>query len=191
MSKDINLIYGYLPINYEKSIKRQRLIYKMSFDVVFDYFFVFAIALFLIAAITIPAIIKPVNISRVSIFYIIPVITIDLWIIVNVILTNSLIKINIDQSQLDKNGIELVLSNYFKNITLQKDGQKIFRFRKNSGLFTGIFPKIITVLLAEQCIYINITALGRFDTLSPFHGLANYIKCKRIKEFSETKSIGN
>ena len=101
------------------------------------------------------------------------------WMMANVILFNTLVKvIGIDINN-NRSDIICVLNEYF-NLNLFDNNQTIIREIRSSGFIH--WGRIITVLLDDNSVYINIKTVGRADGISPFHGFTNYLKCKRIEK---------
>lgn len=172
-------------INYEKSIKAGRLIHRVSITVVFDYFFFFFSAFAFMGVLTIPAIIKPVDISDIFIWYLLFVILIDCWMLINIFLTNVLIKIEPAKTALKKDDIAVVLKAFFPNVYLNHYGTNLLSYRNPSGFLPFQFGRDITILREADLLYINITGLGRGESASPFHGWSGYCKCKQIAKAFE------
>jgi len=101
------------------------------------------------------------------------------WMIANVVLFNTLVKvIGIDINN-NRSDIIRVLNEHF-TLNLSDNNQTIIMDVRPSGFIH--WGRVITVLLDDNSVYINIKTLGRADGISPFHGFINYLKCKRIEK---------
>ena len=108
-----------------------------------------------------------------------------LWMIANAILFNTLIKVNGLNITNNRRAIIKILNEFF-HLNIEDNSQVIIKDVKSSGFIR--WGRVITVLLENDSIYINIQTLGRADALSFFHGFSNYLKCKRIaNRFSQVQ----
>jgi hypothetical protein len=180
------LAMAFIPvINIEKSLVRQRLIYQLSAMLIFDYFF----ALMSICVVTVPVIIKPANVSHIAVWYFVLCVLFDEWMILDLLLMNKLVKTDYKNTSLLKEDIEAALYKYCGQFEIQEHTNGVLRYSQPSGFFTRWFGKDITILYNDTFLYINIMALGKGNTPSPFHGLSNYLKCKCLaKSLSAPKT---
>jgi|SRR6185503_8072027 len=168
-----------LPIvDIEKSLKRSRLVFKLTGSYVFNTVLIYLAALILIAAFVMALL----N-SKISHPPIVTLITclIVLWVIANLILTNSLVKIEGKDIASNRAAIKDCLESFYNDIDLQPGEQRMIRNFKPAGWLN--WGRIITVIFDENSIYINITTLGRGNSASPFHGFSNYLKCSRMARY--------
>ncbi|MEO6851733.1 MAG: hypothetical protein ABI203_10260 [Mucilaginibacter sp.] len=167
-------------INFEKSIKTNRLVFKLTFGTIFDYFLSYFSSIFLIvlAGLFIPMMINGLKNEFALTLAIICCVIVIVWMIANLILMNNLVVIDGSNLISNKKRILKSLDALFDDIDSSKIDENVIR---NIRLSTSIrWGRAITVLFNEEKIYLNILTLGRGDGPSPFHGLSNYIKCKRI-----------
>jgi hypothetical protein len=176
-------------VDYERSIKNHRLLYKRTFGFIFDNILTYIASLFLIGivALIIPMMINGVKNPYKLFFVIICCILFDAWMIINLILTNTLVKIDGKDLEINKKNILETLDAFYDNINSSRIDGNIIRNVKLSTSFR--WGRIITVLLNEDIVYLNIITLGRYDSMSPFHGLSNYLKCRRIAQSFELKQL--
>jgi hypothetical protein len=168
-------------VNLEKSIRRKRLVYNLNASLIFEMFFTYLTGLMLTGVITIPAIVKPSNISSVSIWYILFCIVFDGWIISNLILMNAMVKIEGKDSKENRLEIDIILNAEYSKLLFNASCKSVFQYSKDSSFFGSRYGKRITVIFMENLVYVNIVSLGRDDqSPSLFHGLRNYLKCKEI-----------
>jgi hypothetical protein len=172
----------FLPIDYAKSLQKQRLVYQTNLTVVFEYIWYCFVLLVTMGPVTMPIIFKPANVSHISIYYIIFCAVFDSWMISNLFYLNAFVKI----PGTDHDGLIRVLSEFYKLRNLDIKDFKI-RDVRLVGFFHG--GRVITVLLNKEIMYLNVTTLLRYDGLSCFNGLYNYYKCKRIAKRFESKFI--
>jgi hypothetical protein len=166
-------------INFDKSIKKRRLIYKDR-GVIVDYIITYAGSLLFI---TLGCMLLVSKFSVMPVVILILTVGFIAWMIANVILFNVLIKVNGKDINTNRNDVIKVLNEYF-NLNIENNDQVIIRNVKLSGFI--YWGRVITVLLDDDSVYINIQSLGRGDALSFFHGFTNYLKSKRIaKRFSQ------
>jgi hypothetical protein len=187
LSYHVDIFYA---IDYNKSIKKKRLVYKTGYSIVFEYIWYWLIILFSAGVVTLPAIVKPANVSHISIYYILFCIVFDFWLMLNVFFLNAFVEIQGQQKDLNKEDIINTLSEFYNLKNLNTSGNKIIRYVRLTGFFHG--GRVVSVLLKDDIIYLNITTLLRYDGLSCFNGLYNYYKCRRIaNRFKELQTIRN
>lgn len=167
-------------INIEKSLERQHIVYQLSAILILNYFFAYCYALMSIGLITVPVIVKPANVSHISVWYFLLCVFFDGWVLINLFLMNKLVKVDHKHHSLQKEDIEAALSKYCGKIEIQERADGILKYSQPTGFFTRWFGRDITILYDDTFVYINIISLGKGDMPSPFHGLTNYLKCKRI-----------
>lgn len=182
--EDINNVgYSTSKIIFDKSTKTGRLVHRITLGVIFNYIFFFFIGATCIAFVTIPAIYKLVDVSHISIWYQVFAILFDCWILTNIYLTNKLVKIQPKRIYLNNNELENIVKKFFPKAYLYNSGTNLLWYRSTSLWF----DQDITILQDGNIFYINIIGLGRGESVVPFHGLANYIKCKKIARYVSDK----
>lgn len=162
-----------ISINVQKSITKKKLIYKdrgIIVDNVITYtgsllFITLGFVLLISKFFLMPLIVLILNIAFIA------------WMIANMLLFNVLIKVKGKDINSNRNDIITALNDYF-NLNIENNDQIIIRNTKLSGFI--YWGRIITILLDNNSIYINIQSLGRGDAFSFFHGFTNYLKSKRI-----------
>ena len=169
-------------VNYDKSIKRQRLVYKLSFGIIYDYFLTYLGSLMLVGMSTlfIPMMINGLHDVFKLTLIVICCVLFDIWMIANLVLTHALVRIDGKDVESNKKAIHTSLVVFYDNIDASRIDGNIIRNIKLSTSFR--WGRIITILLDDDKVYLNVITLGRYDSPSPFHGLYNYIKCKRIAQ---------
>lgn len=169
-----------LKIDVEKSIQKQRLIYRFSaaeiFNAILSYLLLFIIVGAL-NAICISILLKPF-ISYTLIFL---TILIDTLVVLNIILRDTLIRIEGNNIEENKTDILAVLSQYYPKDNFQIHEQNMLRSFK--GSYQPIWGRIITVIFDGSTMYLNITKLGKSDAPTMIHGLQCYLKSKRIARY--------
>ena len=104
-----------------------------------------------------------------------------IWMICNLIFFSKLVEIeHITYSQ-DK-FIESVISRYPHLEVAFSDDDKVVQLYKLKGFFN---TRVINILLDDQSAYVNVIKIGRGNAFSPFHGLVDYLECKRIKRMCQ------
>jgi hypothetical protein len=100
------------------------------------------------------------------------------WMIANLILMNVFIKIDGKEKEVNRNDMITTLHQYYKLNNLDIADENIIRdIKPYKFILNG---RIITCLLDNEILYLNITSLQNFNNLTPYSGLYNYYKCKRI-----------
>lgn len=168
------------PINLSKSIRQNRLHYKPTPGYVLDLVLKYIAVVILLACATLPLILKPINASNITIWHIFFTFTFDSYLLLSLLLLDRLVKIKGTDLYHNRKNIEEVLNCYFSNLIPEDCGKGVVRYIKPSG--TSTWGRMITVLLDNDQVYLNITTLGRANSASVFHGLINYIKCRQIKK---------
>jgi len=166
-------------INLQRSIEKRRLIYEnrtMIADYIITYigflFFIILAGILLVTKITV----MPFWVFGFVVGFII-------WMIANATLSNFLIKVDGRDVTSNRQDIITVLNDFF-HLNIEDSDQIVIENVKLSGFIH--WGRVITLLLDNNSIYINIQTLGRSDAISFFHGFTNYLKSRRIaKRFSQ------
>ncbi len=169
-----------LRIDKQKSIQRERIIFKRNWEYVLEKIFeilvystwtVFSILLIL----------NPKN--AISESATITLISLNILVLVSWYYIYKLLKIEMLNPEKDRKIFVETVSKKFPDLQINDKGLNSLRSKKNTGLFS--WGKSLTVLFDGNQIFINLTTLGRSETKSPFHSIANYLKLKSIaKEFN-------
>jgi len=167
-------------VDYEKSIKRQWLVYKNGIFGMTGGVFSFFFYTFLIIIASLGLSNSMINHSPTVMGPIVPLFVV-VWLITNIIFNNSLVKIKGKDRKTNKTDILEVIDRKFSNYDfIINDDQMMRSFRPVENPLWGT---IITILFDGDLMYLNITTLGRSNSTTMIHGLFNYIKAKRIARY--------
>jgi len=177
----------------DKSIKRKRLVFKLNAELVFNYIIMYFMTYFLPAAsvdlIFFPSKYNQNHWSPTSNFI---MLTIDAWLLLGLYLTNKLILFKGTAFDENKSVIKEVLKYKYPKFELSENLNIIKYGRKVEDWNRG---KLITVILNDDYLYINMLSTYRGGQFSSFNGLANYFRCRSIiKSFKlalQNYSYGN
>jgi uncharacterized membrane protein len=177
---DSALAEEYSALDYEKSIKKNRLVYKpegsLIFSTILDH-----ILLVIIVGVGSVSLYKEITVAPSNLFAIIILSFAITWLISSVFLNNSLIKIRGKNLTDNRKDILTVMDKFFGSYNFIINNEKMMRSFKPS--YSPIWGRIITILFDGDVIYLNITTLGKSDSPTMVHGLLNYIKAKRIARY--------
>jgi len=167
-------------VDYEKSIKRQWMVYTNGiFGMTGGVFSFFFYAFFIIIAslgVSNAIIGQPISAPAL----LIPLFVL-IWMITNIIFNNSLVKVKGKDLKNNKKNILEVIDEKFSNYDFViNDDQMMRSFRPFEN---PIWGTIITILFDGDTMYLNITSLGRSNSTTMIHGLYNFIKAKRIAKY--------
>lgn len=166
----------------DKSIEKERVVYKPTSSLISQYIFSYFLALIPLVASSLILLNHKVNTPPAAIII---MMVINLWIFVGLFLTNKLIKIQGYLFTSDKTSIINILSKRYPNINFSSGNPDLIRGQRAEG-WTGR-GKIISVILDEQDIYINVVSTFRGGVLSFIDAPFNYIASKRIaRSFVDT-----
>jgi hypothetical protein len=137
------------PIDYIKSIQKQRLIYKVNLRIVWSYIFCYlsAIALFIMIVAILGELFlpKPDGALDAPILILFFSLIVLIWMITNLILLNKMIKIYGIEIEVNKKDIITALSQYYKLNNLDTTDNNIirdikpYRFILNGRIITCLF----------------------------------------------------
>ena len=162
-----------IDIDFEKSIDKRRLVYKNRSTVV-DYIITYIGSLFFIALASVLLVTK---ITIMPFWMLVFIVSFIIWMTANASLFNVLLKV--DGSDINNNRSDIIkVINEFFHLNIKDKGQMIIKDVRLSGFIH--WGRVVTVLLDNNSVYINIQTLGRADALSFFHGFTNYLKSNRI-----------
>lgn len=169
-------------IDKEKTLQKERMIFKRNGDYYFDKIFEIAVySTWTIA--TVALIINPKN--AVNQYAAIVLIVVNSILLVSWYFIYELVKIEMPNPELNRKLFVEIVSKRFPDLQIKDLGLNSLRSKKNIGLFN--WGKTLTIFFNQDYILINLTTLGRFETRSPLHSIVNYLKLKSIsKEFHET-----
>ena len=118
-------------------------------------------------------------ISHISIYYVIFCVVFDCWMIANMILLNAFARVEGIQKNLNRKDMITLLSHTYNLLNLDTSDENMIRDVKLNGAFDG--RRVITCLLHDNAVYLNVTTLvTRGDVFSPFSGIYNLWRCRRI-----------
>jgi hypothetical protein len=171
-------------IDYEKSIKRHRLTFKMTTELFMTR--LLDNSLWLIFLITAGLLFSNKNnySNNNGVRFLVVFILITLWLLIGLLLLNKLVVVKGTNPLENRKLIIQIMNNKFPKLKLDDAGQKIIRYDLKTGLLT--WGKRITVIFQNENIYLNITTTGRYDIKSPFHSVFHYFTLKSIgKQFKD------
>ncbi len=162
-------------VNVDKSIQRKRLVYKVTVGTFLDYFFTY----FLGSAVIILCLGPNFTDKNPTppIILIIISCAVALWMIANLILLNGLVKFKGKDLNTNRKDINSVLNTYYDSNTVITTDRLIRSVKSTKGFSFG---NIVSIILDDEMVYLNITTLGKDDMPSPFSGLYNYVRCRGI-----------
>jgi hypothetical protein len=174
-----------LRINREKSILKERLIYKPNWEYIFEV--VFEISLYsLWTIVSFLVILEPVN--QINFATLIVILSINILALISWLYIYKLLKIEIYNSENDRKLLVEILKEEFPEFKINDNGLHMLRCKKNVGLFS--WGKSLIVIFDEKKILINLSTLGRYETKSPLHSIINYLKLIKIrKEFNRRVNV--
>jgi hypothetical protein len=177
-----------LPINYQKSIAKERLIYKTNTSLIFTYLFSGFNAFVILAVLTMPVFVGfSDTLTWLQPFYIIFIIVFYCWAIANVVLLNSFVKIKGIHPEDNRKDIIEALSKYFVLENLDGTSAGIIRDIRLPWAFRN--GRAVTCLLDEDMIYLNSVRLMRAASISVYSAVFMYYKCKRVaKQFQKLQA---
>ncbi|QEC79618.1 hypothetical protein [Mucilaginibacter ginsenosidivorax] len=165
----------FISVNVEKSIRYKILIPQVSLINFFRYFLAWCLGLALIF-VSIGVNLNPKN--HYSLFSTLVFYSFALFFTLNLVLLNNLTHLKGFSEDANRADITAVLEEYFGNAIPLATGRISRNVKAPKGLNSG---RIVTVIFDRENVYINVTSIvGSRNIISPYHGLYNYIKCKRI-----------
>ncbi len=160
-------------IDIDKSIQKEMLSYKIDKSLIFNQTGYYAVGIFFIVMIT--CILFNNKIHNRSFITFIGILLI-IWMVINLILTNVMVKMNNSGRLLSREKVFVSLNKFYTTINFSKNDQSIVRSTNLDRWSTG---RVLSIIFTDDQAYLNITSFGR-GMFSPFNGLSNYLKCKRI-----------
>ena len=170
-----------LRINKQKSLQKERMIFKPNWEYVLEKIFEILVYLTWTVA-SILLILNPKN--AVSEFATIVLISLNILVLVSWYYIYKLLKIEMPNPEKNRKIFVEILSKRFPDLQINDTGLYMLRSKKNNGLFS--WGKSFTVFFDGNKIFINLTTLGRNETKSPFHSIPNYLKLKSIAQEFKT-----
>lgn len=180
---------AFFPVDYTKSIAKQKLVYKSSVNLTFEHI-VYYIGF--ITILSCPVAIVTMSLlwgkQDISIGIIVSLLVVIVWLVSNVVLLNAFVIIEGKQRDINKKDIITVLSKYKTLENLDQTKPNSIRDVKSTELFVN--GRVVTCLFKGNKMYLNITSLLRGNSFSFFSGFYNYISCKLIeKDFKKLQTI--
>ena len=170
-----------LRIDKQKSIQKERMIFKPNWEYVLEKIFeILVYSTWTVA--TILLILNPKN--AISDFATIVLISLNILVLVSWYYIYKLLKIEMPNPEKNRKIFVEILSKRFPDLQINDTGLYMLRSKKNNGLFS--WGKSFTVFFDGNKIFINLTTLGRNETKSPFHSIPNYLKLKSIAQEFKT-----
>jgi hypothetical protein len=174
-----------ISINVQKSIEKRRLVYNTR-SIIADYVITYIGSLLFI---TLACILLVTKFTIMPLGVLVIVVGFIIWMIANTILFNVLIKVDGLDIINNRTDIIKVLNNFFR-LNIENKEQVVINDIKLSGFIH--WGRVVTVILDDKSVYINIQTLGRADARSFFHGFTNYLKSRYIaKRFKQFQLQGN
>ncbi|WP_179412136.1 hypothetical protein HDF19_02530 [Mucilaginibacter sp. E4BP6] len=167
-------------INYNKSLEKHRLIYKITGWLIFSLVFGYAFYLLMMFAAFQPLLhlitghAEPIGLITCSLLVV-------SLMIFNIFCNNAFTKIEGKNLEDNKRYILLTMDEFFSNYDFKVNDDKIMRSFMPKG--SPIWGRIITILFDGNDMYLNITSLGKSNSPTLVHGLINYLKARRIKKY--------
>jgi len=125
-----------------------------------------------------------INLEPLPVIWLFILTVLIIWMILNLILGNSLVKIKGTNVTENKRHMITTLDNFYNGLIFQTNNEKLMRSFKPS--YKPICGRVVTVIFESSSMYLNITKLGKSDSPTLIHGLLNYLKAKRIAKYFET-----
>ena len=177
-------------VDFAQSIQKQRLNYKAGgFGV--NLFFSWFLALTIIFCGCIPFIDKHMHPTILSTCITVVII---IWMIANLVLMNALLKVPGTDIDNNRKNMVAAFNEVYDDLKMNDEGQVIIRSIKYSNNNTKYYyskrEKVITILLDNKDVYLNITSLFRGDLPSPVNGWYNYLKCQQLARIFLSKQAG-
>lgn len=174
------------PLNIEKSVRKRRLIYKLTFKLVLDYmgYFFIGTLLYGVCFILAHALFEHTNVPSLIIKLFNGLLTI--WIIADVLFCSLTVKLTGRGKGRNKKALNDILNAKYKRLTRLSATNDMMRYKQEPKIAGSIY--LITCLFDNDEAFINITSLGKGSGFLPFNGLFNYLQSRRIaKTFSNYK----
>lgn len=168
-------------VDFDKSVKRKRLAYKVTPRYIFDGIISWIFISFYVFIGLIPLIDTEPNGDHAPIWVMMIAALYLCWILLNIIFRNTLIKIegaNVMENR--KNLLETMHVYYPKDTFVINNPNMIRSYRPLGKPFLG---KIITIILVNELILINIGTLGKGNYPAFAYGFWNFLKAKRIARY--------
>ena len=176
-----NSIFLSMPVpsvDFNKSIERKKLIYIEGKSFIFDRLFTWFIGLTVIAVI-IGILLNNGFENAIPLMGITAAITI--WMLANLLLMDVLVKVPGNDINSNRKNILSSFNEAFDDLEIKDSGENIIRdikYSTNSKYNTNC--RVITILFDDKDVFLNITSIIKYSSVSPFGGWFNYLKCKQV-----------
>ncbi|MDN3580601.1 hypothetical protein [Mucilaginibacter flavus] len=167
-------------VNYPKSIIKNKLIYKITGGVIFDYVISYSIMSVFLFVFLIP-ILTSISGSKELIWAVPICVAIELFMVLSMFYRNAFVITKGEDISQNKQKITEVLDAFYADLDYQVNDELIMRSITPVG--SPIWGRIITILFDDNLIYLNITSLGKGNTTSTAHGFLNYLKARKIAAY--------
>jgi len=152
------------------------MIYRLTGGLVFDYVLMYFLA-WILPLISIKLILFPSKHDQSPLILHLIFMLIDAWLIISLYFMNKLVTVKGQQLEKKKNEIMSVLRDKYPDVSFTSGNPNLIRGKKEVGYLR---ERIITMILEENNIYINILNTYRGTGFSFFHGLFNYFKSQKL-----------
>ena len=166
-------------IDYEKSIQKHRLTFKMTTELFMTRLLDNTLWLIFIISTILLLTNKDNYSTNKSVLFLLAVVVLTTWLVIGLVFINKLVVIKGSNMSDNRRKIIQLLNDKFPKLKLDDSGQKIIRYNLKTGAFN--WGKRITVIFKDNNMFLNITTLGRYDIKSPFHAVIHYWTLKAIK----------
>lgn len=164
-------------LDLQKSIKRQRLIYRKT-----PLFF---LNLLLNNAIWVLLLVAPIllisnpknNIGVLGVFILTPFI---LFLCAGMYFINTLVLIQGSNLEDNRKRIIQLARDKFPDMTIDETGKNIILLKRKTGFTT--WGKQLTIIFTDKNVLINSATIGRHELKSPFHSISNYVRMKKLSK---------
>ena len=171
-------------LNKEKSIKKERIIYKLNwefiFEILFEIFIYVGWTFLMILIFTNPK-------NNKNVLFNICIISFTILLLVSWYYNYKLIKIEISNPEKDRKILVEILKNKFPEFNLIDNGADILRGKYQGGFYSS-GKKLIVIFTANK-ILLNLVTFGRGESNIPIYSIINYLRLIKLKnEFERIKN---
>ena len=170
----------YPAIDLEKSIKRHRLVYTLSFGFIFIAIVTYMMILIWLFLGFSP-VLSLIQNTHPQLWFVILGPVVDIWLLTGIFYRDALIRIPGKNPSINRQRMSETLDAFYEDLEFQIDNDDMMR----SYLPTGrpVWGRIITVIFDKNDILLNITKLGKADNPTFMHGLICHLKAKKIATY--------
>ena len=166
-------------ISVTESVDKKRRIYPIDSEIVFSYIGMYFLSLVLPVG-SVLVLISDIQHNRDLVLpvYII-MILIDLWMLGGLYFTNKLYNFRGKTLAAHKNEVISALINYYPDTEFSSGNPMLIRGEKKLGWLKER-TRIVTIILADDGIYVNILNTFRGENFSPIQGVYNYFRSRAL-----------